>query len=138
MNRSDLQQLAEERVADARVLLEGGRWSAAYYVIGYAVECAFKACIAKETKEFDFPPRPSEVRDVYTHDLAKLMRLAGLEDKWAELEKRDARFAQNWSDVREWNEEARYGRQDESVARKLFRAVTDESNGVLTCIREHW
>ena len=40
MNRADLQAMAEERVKDAKALLDGGRWEFAYYVSGYAVECA--------------------------------------------------------------------------------------------------
>ena len=34
MNKTDLQQLAEERLADAQVLPANGRSSAAYYVEG--------------------------------------------------------------------------------------------------------
>jgi hypothetical protein len=47
MNRAELQRLAKERISDAKVLLAARHWSAAYYLAGYAVECALKACIAK-------------------------------------------------------------------------------------------
>ena len=47
MNRTELHQLAHDRVEDARVLLDNGRWTAAYYLVGYAVETALKACILK-------------------------------------------------------------------------------------------
>ena len=40
MNRSDLQKLAEIRVQDSEVLLGACRWAGAYYLAGYAVECA--------------------------------------------------------------------------------------------------
>jgi len=36
---SDLKILAETRVADAMALLQAGRWAAAYYLLGYAIEC---------------------------------------------------------------------------------------------------
>ena len=49
MNRRDLQQLADDRVLDAEALLNAGRWAAAYYLSGYAVECALKARIARQT-----------------------------------------------------------------------------------------
>ena len=39
MNRSDLQKIADIRVADAKLLLDAGRFEGAYYLIGYAVEC---------------------------------------------------------------------------------------------------
>ncbi|HEY6348036.1 MAG TPA: HEPN domain-containing protein [Candidatus Angelobacter sp.] len=54
MNRIDLQNLAEERLQDAEVLLANGRYSAAHYIVGYVVECALKACIAKLTRVEDF------------------------------------------------------------------------------------
>ena len=50
MNRADLQKLAEERLADAELLLANGRFGGAYYLSGYVVECALKACIAQLTK----------------------------------------------------------------------------------------
>ncbi|MCP5119377.1 MAG: HEPN domain-containing protein, partial [bacterium] len=49
MNRTDFQNLALERLDDAKVLLDGGRYNGAYYLSGYVVECALKACIAKLT-----------------------------------------------------------------------------------------
>ncbi len=40
VNRAELQQLAEDRILDAQALLAVNRWSGAYYLAGYAVECA--------------------------------------------------------------------------------------------------
>ena len=34
-------------VTDARALLAAGCWAGAYYLAGYALECALKACILK-------------------------------------------------------------------------------------------
>jgi hypothetical protein len=45
VNRAELRQLAEDRLRDAECLLAAGRWSGAYYLAGYAVECGLKACI---------------------------------------------------------------------------------------------
>ncbi|MDR3622408.1 MAG: HEPN domain-containing protein [Paludisphaera borealis] len=47
LNHAELQRMTEERTRDAEVLLAGGRWAFAYYVAGYAVECALKACLLK-------------------------------------------------------------------------------------------
>jgi len=49
VNRADFQELAQIRLRDAEVLLENGRFDGAYYIAGYSVECALKACIAKLT-----------------------------------------------------------------------------------------
>ena len=48
MNRTDLQQPALTRLAEAKALLAAGFPAGAYYLAGYAVECALKACIAKD------------------------------------------------------------------------------------------
>lgn len=75
MNRFDLQKMAEERVADAAALLDAERYQAAYYLCGYAVEFALKACIARQVREFDFPDR-KVVNDSYVHDLKKLLTVS--------------------------------------------------------------
>src|SRR5262249_10273775 len=55
MTRADLQQLSRLRRREARVLLDAGHSAGAYYLVGYAVECALKACIARSTRRYDFP-----------------------------------------------------------------------------------
>jgi HEPN domain-containing protein len=54
MLRRDLQRLALARVTDARVLFAAGRYDAAYYLAGLAVECALKARIARATARYEF------------------------------------------------------------------------------------
>jgi HEPN domain-containing protein len=51
MNRDDFQSLATERLDDAAALLNAGRYAGSYYVSGYAIECALKACIARRTRQ---------------------------------------------------------------------------------------
>lgn len=82
MNRRDLQALSRERLRDANVLLRSGQHVGAYYLAGYAVECALKACIARKTRRFDFPDRKT-VTASHTHDLAKLVAIAELDDQLA-------------------------------------------------------
>ena len=45
MNRAHWQALAEERILAAQALLAAQKWSSAYYLAGYAVECGLKSCI---------------------------------------------------------------------------------------------
>jgi len=80
MNRTDLQELAEIRIQEAQDLLALSipRPDGAYYLAGYAVECALKAAISKLNNLHDFPDRKF-VTECHTHDLAALMRLAQLE-----------------------------------------------------------
>jgi HEPN domain-containing protein len=78
MNRSDFKQLAEIRIEEALVLLVQGKYDGAYYLAGYAVECALKACIAKLTNDGDFPPGPNLRDSHYSHDIEKLVVTARL------------------------------------------------------------
>src|SRR5439155_18484686 len=65
MNRADFHKLTEIRMREAKVLLARKCYEGAYYLAGYAVECALKACIAKRTQAHDFPPKPDLVRSFY-------------------------------------------------------------------------
>jgi HEPN domain-containing protein len=68
-DRATFQQLAEERLAEARALLETGHPSGAYYLAGYAIECALKARIAADFRADEIPDL-RRVRDIYVHDQA--------------------------------------------------------------------
>ncbi len=57
MNRSDLQKLAVIRIKEAKLLLDNDAYEGSYYLAGYAVECALKACFAKQTKQYEFPDK---------------------------------------------------------------------------------
>ncbi len=77
MNRADLQKLSNMRIREAKILFAAGEHSGAYYLAGYAVECALKACIAKGVQRYDFPDK-SLAQESYSHDLDKLIKLAKL------------------------------------------------------------
>lgn len=138
MNRTDLQFLAEARLADANVLLNAQRWAAAYYLLGYAVECALKACAARQFPQ-DAVPDKKVVNDFYTHRLDILLGISGLK---AELEGRangEAAFQINWNTVRDWNETSRYDPStSEAKARDMLVAVADQTTGVLSWLKTQW
>jgi hypothetical protein len=77
VNRVDLQRLADTRLDEAGILLRAGKYSGAYYLAGYAVECGFKACIAKTTRKHSYPDRDL-ANKCYTHDVERLVDLAEL------------------------------------------------------------
>jgi HEPN domain-containing protein len=138
MNRSDLQIIAEMRVEDARTLLAAGRYDGAYYLAGYAVECALKACIAKQIRQYDFPDK-KVVLDSYVHDLTKLVGVSGIKHVMAAELQANKAFEANWTIVKDWSEEARYEHmRSEQEARDLFTAVTDANSGVLTWLKTQW
>ncbi len=43
MDRKDLQDLSKVRLKEATALLKAGLFGGAYYLAGYAVECALKS-----------------------------------------------------------------------------------------------
>jgi hypothetical protein len=137
MNRIDLQKLSRLRLVEAKALLAAGHREGAYYLAGYAVECALKACIARTVRRYDFPDKKL-VADSYTHDLGKLVRLAGLERELDEQSRADPAFAAKWAIVKDWSEESRYATDTANQAADLVAAITDRSNGVLRSIRSHW
>lgn len=94
MERTQLQRLAETRLSDAEVLLSAQRWDAAYYLLGYCVECALKACIARQFRADDVPDRKL-VNSFYTHELDKLLDIAGLRIDMEREATRDSEFAVN-------------------------------------------
>ncbi|MBY0527776.1 MAG: HEPN domain-containing protein [Gemmataceae bacterium] len=137
MDRVELQRLATERSSDAKVLLAARHWSAAYYLSGYAVECALKACIAKLMKSEQFPDRKFAEK-CWTHNLTQLLDLAGLKAGFEAALRIDADLRDNWDTVREWNEESRYARTAKADAEDLYEAVTEKKHGVLAWLKPHW
>jgi len=137
MNRYDFQKLARLRLEEASVLLRNGKHEGCYYLCGYAVECALKACIARLTKRYDFPDR-ALLQGAYIHDLTQLLKTAKLEEaRDAELE-RDGEFKVNWYVVKQWSEQSRYEVPGGKLAEDLFKAIADRKHGVLRWIRQYW
>jgi HEPN domain-containing protein len=140
VNRDDFRKLAETRLEDAKALLKAGRFDAAYYLAGYAVECALKACLCGRTREFDFPPKPKDVNDYYTHDLDALLTTAKLRSSLKEESRTNTKLAAYWSVVKDWKEDRRYlytGSDTERGARALIEAISDPEHGVLQWLAKY-
>jgi HEPN domain len=135
-SRADLQRLAEEKLADAKHLLADGRWANAYYLAGYAVELALKACIAKTFKAETIPDK-ALVNATYSHNFTNLVGTAELT---ADLNNRKTAqaFEINWGVVVQWSEESRYESKGEQEAKDLIAAIEDATDGVLVWIKAHW
>jgi len=74
----------------------------------------------------------------WTHDLEVLVGLAGLRAALDVDTAANQQLNVNWSLVAQWEEISRYHSQPEAEARKLFEAVTNPQDGVLTWIKVHW
>jgi hypothetical protein len=140
--RAEWQQLAEDRILDARAHLIAGvdRWSAAYYLIGYAVECGLKSCVLARVGAFPeiiYQDR-SFSNSAWTHDVESLLIVADLKAiRDLDAQANQALYA-NWQQAKQWTEKSRYQQKTEAEARRLFEAVTDPKDGVMQWIRARW
>jgi HEPN domain-containing protein len=137
VDRKELQALSRIRLREARALARLGMSDGAYYLAGYCVECALKACIAKLTQRHEFPDK-KRVDLSYTHNLRGLLVVARLEKVLVEESRRDATFRNYWDIVQLWSEHSRYTTTRAEAAEKLIKAVGDRNHGVLRWIQAHW
>ncbi|UOA08801.1 HEPN domain-containing protein [Methylobacter sp. S3L5C] len=138
MNKSDLEKLVEIRLLEAETLLKSGNFQGAYYLVGYSLECALKACIAKQVNQYDFPNKQL-ANQSHTHNLTELLGVAGLKQKLSEKEKEDTDFGINWAVAKDWSESSRYECNiEETRARDLINAVTEINSGILAWLKTYW
>jgi HEPN domain-containing protein len=134
MDRAGLQMLAELRIKEARILYQAGAFEGAFYLAGYAVECALKACVAKQTREFDFPER-RQVERAYTHNLKQLLEVSGVIEQFREEARTDETLDRSWSVVTNWSESGRY---EIGTTEELAETMVVAANGVLAWLKKYW
>jgi len=138
MNRTELQQLTKIRVREAKVLLDNRCYAGAYYLLGYALECAFKSYIAKQTRKYDFPDK-ALAKKVFTHDLNELLKLSGLSVEHQKECRINRSFEANWTIVKDWSEESRYFNAiTKNQAKELRSVVVSRRSGVLPWLQKWW
>jgi HEPN domain-containing protein len=138
MHRAEWQKLAAERAKDAKALLAIKRWAAAYYLAGYAVECALKSCvIAYLMRTDDFPDRRFSER-CWTHSLTQLVEVSGLEAALDTDLAADPDLLAHWAVVRDWTEASRYAATPKADAVAMVEAVTDAKHGVFRWLKSCW
>jgi len=105
ISRLELRKIARARLKDAEILFNAKRYDGAAYICGYAVELKLKDRICQTLKWAGYPSTNKEFNDYRsfkTHDLNVLLHLSGIEDKIK------THFLVDWSNVLNWNPEARY------------------------------
>jgi len=138
MTRNELRTLSKQRVAEAEALSRLGHYPGAYYLAGYSIECALKACIAKKTKRHDFPDRKL-AHSAWTHRLEDLVKVAELQSELDQATTANKALEANWAVVKDWTEDTRYDLNlSEQEAKNLLAALTHRKNGVLTWIKKRW
>jgi len=134
---TDFQELAELRLRESNALFNAGFPEGAYYLAGYAVECGLKACIAKRTREHDFPDKKL-VNDSHTHNLKSLLQLAELKTELDAAIEADPAMESILDKIQEWSESSRYQKKTAQEADTLLKAIENQTGGLLPWIRLHW
>ena len=137
LTKADLEKLAVVRLEDSSFLLQANRCSSAYYLAGYAVELALKACIAKLVQPNAIPDK-GFVNAIYVHKLDSLLNTAGLKPLLDADMKTDTELAAYWAIVNNWSEESRYALWDPFAAASLIQAVAEPNHGVFQWVKKHW
>jgi hypothetical protein len=125
VNRSDFQELAQLHVQHARALLDAQLYSGAYYMCGYVVECALKACICRKTSQFDFRPSPDEAKRCVDAQFRQTHGVSDLKEQIKKARQADRALDVKWREVDNWSESSRYERRSQEEAEDLFAAVSD-------------
>ena len=137
LSRANLQGIAEARLSDASLLLIHRRFSSAYYLSGYAVELALKACVSRQFRQDEIPDKVL-IKRVLTHQFPELVSLAGLASELKGEQEVDPAFQANWGIVNEWESDSRYDMIDAISAQQMLKAIADDQHGVMQWIRRHW
>jgi hypothetical protein len=124
VSKGDLEALAEARIREAKSLYQARLHSGAYYLAGYAVELAIKACIAKHIRSGFIPDR-NFVNRIYQHKFDDLIGLAGLKDALNKDIKGNPQLGGNWGIACGCSEESRYSAWDEINAAALISAIAE-------------
>jgi HEPN domain-containing protein len=137
MNRADLQKLSNIRIREAKILFAAGEYSGAYYLAGYAVECALKACIAKGVQRYDFPDK-SLAQKSYVHVLGDLVKLADPNSELAAATRANPKLEAGWNLAKSWTEQSRYSTRTKNEAEAIIDAIARRNDGVLAWIKRRW
>jgi HEPN domain-containing protein len=128
LSKIELEDLANNRLEDANVLMIANRFDAAVYLCGYAVELGLKHRICKTLDWEGFPSTTREFENFKSfkvHNLNVLLNLSGYERKIK------TEYVEEWSIVNTWNPESRY-----TLAENLDRETVEEMISATTKLLE--
>ncbi|MBF0495922.1 MAG: HEPN domain-containing protein [Deltaproteobacteria bacterium] len=136
----ELKELANIRLEEVKSLFASELYDGAWYLTGYVVEMALKACICRTLDLDEYPEEGELSRSFKTHRLDILLTLSGLGRKLSQDANNNLRLLENWSGITEWNESIRYspvGTIQKEQVEKIISSLEDE-DGVFTWIKKHW
>jgi hypothetical protein len=134
LSKQDLVDLAEAKLADAKLLLNAERSGNAYYLAGYAIELMLKAILSSRFR-VDTLPDPEWSTKVFIHNFGKLADLALLKGELPESADSDPEFFARWQIALQWKETSRYDSRGTNAAQELIEAIEHPEHGVLQWLR---
>ncbi len=119
----DFKNLSLKRIEEAKCLLDNKQFSGAYYLAGYSVEFALKACYCKTVPKKSFPPKRNIYDKLYKHDLNGLLDVSGIKHEFEKSLTENNDLNAKWEIIKDWNEESRYAIMIENDARPMIEAI---------------
>lgn len=137
MDRQALQRLAKLRNKEAVLLMKNKQYSGSYYLFGYVIECALKACIARSYVAETFPEK-KKVLDSHSHNLEQLLKIAQLDSQFQQDSKNNPDLEANWATVKDWNVTSRYETKTKREALDINQSINQRKNGMLVWVQQYW
>ena len=137
----DLKKITNARLKAVKSLKESGDYDTAYYIIGYALECALKSVICKTLNFDNYPDMDGmgkKVETFKTHSFDLLLALSGMEKDFTL--NAPAERAYNWSQfTKAWVIDSRYqpiGIRTKEEIERMIKMLEENENGILYWIEE--
>lgn len=138
MTRGETPKAGSGAIARRGASLQRPEYSGAYHFAGLAVECAIKACIAKQTKRFEFPNKPL-ADAAWRHNFPDLIKAAKLQGALEQKRQQNPAFDQNWSTIGKWQIDSRYDLSTtRRAASELIASTNQQPDGVLPWLQVYW
>ena len=132
-------KLAVQKTKGAKILFKNGCYNDSYYLAGYAIECALKACYCKSINAQTFPPAKNIYDKLYQHGLNKLLDVSGVKSQFDQEVSNNIKLQTNWNVTKDWTYESRYANSiKKTEAEALIKAITANRVGILTWIKKVW
>ena len=150
-NPTEIRNLAKQRLSEAEILYQNGKYDGAFYLAGYSIELTLKAKICERLgipnlfDETDANTNSikgiSEIRKTLkTHNLFTLLIFSGLKIKFDNDKATNIELAKaNSLLFNAWDENARYkpcGHMLDKDVEKLINLLS-QSNGILSWIEQN-
>ena len=132
LNYSLCKRLANKRYAEAKLLNKKRLFSGAYYLGGYVIELALKACYCKNVKKGEFPPERGVYDKLYNHDLNKLLDVSGIKSDFNDEVENSNDLQSAWDVIKDWSEKTRYTILNKEEAESLINSIEKVFNWIMT------